>query len=143
MPVVRETTLEEIMHLRHAILRADTTLENALFAEDRLPTTHHVGAFADDGTCVGCATFLSVAHENEPAWQLRGMAVRAEVRKAGVGKQMLDFAELLLSSLSPMRLLWCHARVVAVPFYRRCGWTVVSEEYQIIGIPHLKMVRRF
>ena len=142
MPEIRRAVLEEIIHLRHAVLRADTTIEHAYFVEDTLATTQHFGAFDDAGRCTGCATFLEVGHEAESAWQLRGMAVDGAERSRGVGRAMLDHAERTLVGASPVRLLWCHARKVAVPFYLRCGWDVVSDEYHIINIPHFKMTRR-
>lgn len=143
MPVIRTARLDEIIALRHAILRADTTIENAYFDEDRASTTHHFGVFEPDGRCVGCATFLAVDYEGQPAWQLRGMAVDWALRQSGIGRDLLGSAEAFLADVSPVRLMWCHARKVAAPFYHRCGWAVVSEEYEIIGIPHLKMTRRF
>jgi hypothetical protein len=40
-------------------------------------------------------------------------------------------------------LLWCNARVPAVPFYREMGWAVVSEPFEIpTAGPHVRMVKR-
>jgi predicted GNAT family N-acyltransferase len=35
-----------------------------------------------------------------------------------------------------------HARLSAVGFYRGLGYAVVGQEFQELGIPHLKMKRR-
>lgn len=38
--------------------------------------------------------------------------------------------------------LWCNARLEAVDFYRRAGFDVVSEPFDIAGIgPHVVMAR--
>ncbi len=40
-------------------------------------------------------------------------------------------------------LVWCNARVVAVPFYAKQGWEIVSEVFDIPTVgPHRAMLRR-
>src|SRR2546421_12182576 len=74
--LVREARVEEIIPLRHRILRAGLPIEEAHFPGDRDPATCHVAAF-DGSEAVGCATFVLNQWNGEPAWQLRGMATDA------------------------------------------------------------------
>jgi predicted GNAT family N-acyltransferase len=43
-----------------------------------------------------------------------------------------------------IRFLWItlHARVVVRGFYEKCGYTAEGTEFEEIGIPHIRMIRR-
>lgn len=139
---VRAANVEEIVPLRHRVLRAGLPIEEAHFQFDDAPTTHHVAAF-DEADAVCCATFQLNTWENEPAWQLRGMATDAGWRSRGLGQAVLIFATELALESSPVRLLWCNARIPALEFYRRQGWVERSEVFDIpTAGPHRKMIRQ-
>jgi GNAT superfamily N-acetyltransferase len=141
-PIVRAGRFEEILQLRYDVLRAGLPPEAAVFEGDRSPSSRHYGAFADDRN-VGCATLHLNRWQDEPAWQLRGMATAPDYRNAGLGRTILAFVETDLLATHPVHLLWCNARVPAVKFYQRLGWQVVSEEFEIpTAGPHHQMVKR-
>lgn len=76
-----------------------------------------------------------------PGWRLRGMATETAVRGQGFGGALLA-AAVEHAAEAGGREVWCNARIVAVDFYRRAGFEVVSEEFDIPGIgPHLVMAR--
>lgn len=141
--VLRRAALDEILALRHAILRAGLPIETAHFAGDDAPTTLHLGAF-HEARNVGCATLHRSQWENGPAWQLRGMATAPDLQRHGIGSALLRFAESAALADSPaIRTFWCNARTSAVPFYRRHGWQVVSDEFVIATAgPHFRMLKR-
>ena len=135
--------MEEIVDLRHVMLRQGLPREAAVFPADELSSSYHFGAFTPDAKNIGCATFHWSEWEGEPAWRLRGMATLTGFQKFGVGRALLGFAEETIRGESPVRLLWCDARTPAAPFYERQGWRVVSEEFFIpTAGPHFKMVKR-
>jgi GNAT superfamily N-acetyltransferase len=136
--VVRGAALAEIIGLRHAVLRAGMPRLAAEFDGDDEPATLHVGAFLGDGTVAGCASAMRCPFEDRAAHQLRGMATRPDLVGRGIGLRVLRFVE---GALAP-GLLWCNARAPAVGFYRRAGWTVVSDVFDIPGAgPHRRMIR--
>ena len=139
---LRHASPAEIRPLRHAVLRAGQPISAAQFAGDDAADTHHFGAFGG-GAVVGCLPFLLNSLDDEPAWQLRGMATDPAFTGRGVGSQLLAFAEQALRSERPdIVLLWCNARVPAAGFYRRLGWRAVSDAFVIDPIgPHVKMVK--
>jgi GNAT superfamily N-acetyltransferase len=142
--LVRPATAGELIDLRHRVLRAGLPRDAAVFPGDELPTSIHVGAFDPAGSAVCCATFHRSQWEDAPAWQLRGMATDDGYRGRGVGAVVLQLAEeLARSDPAGIRQLWCNARIAAVPFYRRAGWTAVSEAFEIptAGI-HFRMTKR-
>ena len=139
---LRTAHLEELIDLRHVVLRAGMPREAAVFPGDDRPDSRHYGAF-QNGRAVGCATFHVSQWEGEPAWQLRGMAVAKDWCGRGVGREMLRRVEADLRRASPIRQLWCNARVPASGFYQKLGWVVCSAPFDIpTAGPHVKMTRR-
>lgn len=141
--------IEEIIDLRHRILREGLPMEMARWEGDDDFFTRHFAVFVTDesgksiGTPICCASFMRVAFEGEDAWQLRGMATAPGHRGQGVGKELLMFAEQYLRGLSGPNLLWCNAREKAIAFYERQRWRCVSDTFDIPGAgPHRKMIKR-
>lgn len=140
---LRRAVVDELIDLRHAVLRQGLPRDEAVFGGDELPSARHYGAFLD-GALLCCATLHLNPWEGGPAWQLRGMATAPAYRRRGVGRLLVRFLEsdLLLDPAAP-RLLWCNARTPALEFYRSLGWRVVSDVFDIpTAGPHVKMVKR-
>lgn len=136
----RRVRLEDVIGLRHQVLRQGLPRQAAIFDGDDDPAARHYGAF-EDGRLIGCATLHLNRWDGQPAWQLRGMAVAEGLRSRGIGRQLLRFIDQDLSD-SPVRFLWCNARVPASAFYQKLGWEVVSEVFEIpTAGPHVKMIR--
>jgi predicted GNAT family N-acyltransferase len=139
---VRRATLAEILPLRHAVLRPGRPLATAHFdGDDAADTVHLAAVLAADTAIVGCATLLPRPHRGQRAWQLRGMATRPDLARRGIGTAVLSAAETLVRERGD-DLLWCNARLAAVPFYGSAGWRVVSDAFDVPGIgPHHVMVK--
>jgi len=140
--VIRHAAGNEIIDLRHRVLRTGLPRESAIFAGDALPTSRHFGAF-DGPKAVCCATFHLEPLQNEPAWRLRGMATDDAFRSKGVGRALLNFAEEIVTNENPIRLFWCNARTPAARFYQSLDWKIVSDVFEIpTAGPHYVMVKR-
>jgi GNAT superfamily N-acetyltransferase len=141
--VVRLATVSEIVALRHRELRPGFPASAAHFEHDEATTTRHLGAFGrDTGDVVGCASFVASPWEGRAAFRLRGMATRADCLRRGIGARVLRFGEAILVAETDATMLWCHARLIAVPFYLRMGWEIVSEIFALPTVgPHHRMVR--
>ncbi len=70
--------------------------------------------------------------------QLRQMAVSDNYQGKGIGKMLIDFAEQTAISNS-FNKITLHARKIAVPFYEKLGYIMVSDEFYEVGIPHYEM----
>src|SRR4051812_9641623 len=140
---IRRATPHEVIDLRHAVLRAGLARETAIFPGDDEPSARHFVAVVD-GRVVGCLTLHLNRWENQPAWQLRGMAVEPDRQHVGIGAQLLLAAESSVrEAASPTRQLWCNARVPAIGFYVKHGWQVVSAAFDVpTAGPHVKMIKR-
>lgn len=142
MPInVRPATFEEILDLRHAELRGGRPRYSAVFPGDDDPAARHFAAVDPAGRVIGCATLHLNTWEDAPAYQLRGMATAAAHQRTGIGRLLLIAVDAYARS-TPVRLLWCNARLPAEPFYAKSGWKTVSPVFDIpTAGPHVKMVK--
>src|SRR5262245_51209340 len=140
---LRRATLDEILALRHAELRSGRPLETARFEGDGAPATRHFGAFPrGGGGPVACVSCMRSSRDGVDAWQIRGMATRADLRGHGIGRALLAFALAQLGTEDGPRLVWCNARVTALRFWERAGWTVASDVFDIPDVgPHRVLER--
>ncbi len=142
--MIRRVGAADIRPLRHLVLRPAQPFDQTVYAGDDDPATVHFGAFAGD-RLVGAA---SLYREDRPGdggpvtgWRLRGMATDAGVRGAGFGAALLAGCVEHVAGAGGTEL-WCNARMAAVGFYRRAGFEVVSEEFDVPGIgAHVVMTK--
>jgi predicted GNAT family N-acyltransferase len=140
--LVRPARLDEILALRHAVLRPGRQLDTARFDGDDEATTVHVGAFAG-ARLVGCASVMRRPLDREDALQLRGMATAPDRARQGIGTAILRFVQEDLAPSVGVRLLWCNARTSASGFYAGAGWRLVSAAFDVPDVgPHVRMIRR-
>ena len=132
---------EEIVDLRYAVLRAGLPREAANFPGDEdSRTVHLAGKYRK--AVVACATVLVNQWEGRPACQLRGMAVDPAYQRRGVGARLLAEIETVARE-NGVTLIWANARTPAAEFYRRNGWEIVSEMFEIpTAGPHFRMIRK-
>lgn len=135
---------DQIYALRHRVLRADLPPESAHFEHDHDAVTAHFAVLGNEGSVIGCVTIHPAPLDAEPAWRLRGMAVDPAAQTGGIGRRLLTAIDEHVRTADGLpKLLWCHARLPAVGFYERCGWTAVTGVYDIpTAGPHRTMVRR-
>jgi GNAT superfamily N-acetyltransferase len=138
--IIRRVSGAEVIDLRHVVLREGLPRITAIFPGDDDPVARHYGAF-ENGRLIGCVTLHPSTWEESPAFQLRGMAVVPDLRSRGIGAGMIEFLERDLND-NPIRQLWCNARVPAANFYKKLGWQIVSEIFEIpTAGPHVKMIK--
>jgi GNAT superfamily N-acetyltransferase len=154
MPTVRRVPAAVVRPLRTAILRPGWTDRQATYPEDETVALH-VAAFLDEEVTVhGVATVYAeeppeanrdqipeAAYADGASWRLRGMATSDAARGTGLGRLVLEECYAIVREHGG-RVLWCNARLVAVPFYERLGMAVVGPGFDIPGIgPHFVMWR--
>jgi GNAT superfamily N-acetyltransferase len=141
--IVRPARTEELIDLRHAILRAGLGRDAAYFEGDDEPSTCHFAAVEPgSGPLIGIATILRRDWLGQPAWQLRGMAVEPGSQRKGIGRILLAAIEEHVRADAATGRLWCNARTPAIGFYTTCGWLAVSEVFVIeTAGPHVRMTK--
>ena len=138
--LIRRITAEDVRPLRHTVLRPGQAFAETVYPGDDAGV--HLGAF-DGDRLVGIASLYEEDRVGGRAggWRLRGMATDAGVRGAGYGAALLAGCMEEVAGAGGTEL-WCNARMAAVGFYRRAGFDVVSEEFEVPGIgAHVVMTR--
>jgi predicted GNAT family N-acyltransferase len=130
--------------LRTSVLRDGTTSDVVEFEGDDLPTTFHLGVLID-GRLVAISTWLERAHPDHPdriGCQLRGMATAPTARGTGVSAELLAAGIERCRSVGA-RLIWARARVSALSFYVRHGFSTAGDEYvdATTGLAHHDIVQ--
>ena len=72
---------------------------------------------------------LGAGSEAANAWRLRAMATADGFRGQGLGRLVLD-AIVDHVAVVGGGLLWCGARIRAVPFYERAGFSMLGDVYE-------------
>ncbi len=138
--MVKKISASETLPLRSAVLRNGLAPDQCVFPTDQGEDSFHLGAFAEEELVSIASLFLNdLDDENPLGYQLRGMATKESFAGKGFGSSIVAFAINLLK-LANVNYIWCNARVVAVPFYQKLGFKIVSDVFDVPGIgPHHKM----
>ena len=72
---------------------------------------------------------LAGGSEAPNAWRLRAMATADGFRGLGLGRLVLDAIVDHVAAVGG-GLLWCGARIRAVPFYERAGFSILGDVYE-------------
>jgi predicted GNAT family N-acyltransferase len=88
-----------------------------------------------NGRVIGCV----MLHPRElQVLKLRAMAVYEDYRGVGIGARLVKEAEQIAVA-DGFKKIDLHARMVALDFYAKLGYTVTSDVFTEVGIPHVVM----
>lgn len=120
--------------LRHEVLRVPIGL--SLHDEDlsNEPDQLHFGLF-DDDELVACVIAV-VLSPNEA--KIRQMAVSPEHQGKGCGRRIIEGLERNLAARGVTHFSM-HARMSAVGFYVKLGYSTIGGEFTEVGLPHVRM----
>ncbi|HLJ08112.1 MAG TPA: GNAT family N-acetyltransferase [Acidimicrobiia bacterium] len=129
--------------LRSEVLRRGGPPEASVLPFDEDPRSRHL-ALLVDGEVVAVGSVLPEpppwSPDRRDAWRVRGMATKEGLRSLGHGEKVLrgliDYA-----ASAGGRIVWCDARLAAVPFYGRQGFGATGGVFVKEGVDHLAMWR--
>jgi GNAT superfamily N-acetyltransferase len=138
---IREVSAEAVRPIRQQVLRPSQTIEEMIWAHDLEPSTKHFAAL-DGERIIGIVTAYPAEMPEKPdkrGWQFRGMATLPDVRGQGIGKALITKC---LEAANGAELLWCDARISAMPFYEKLGFQKIGESFEKpMAGPHWRMYR--
>jgi GNAT superfamily N-acetyltransferase len=142
--VVR-VAVEELYDLRMEVLRRDTPSDDVEFPHDNDPETWHLAVRDESGAVIAASTWLWEPfpdRPDDPAVQLRGMAVGADHRRRGLGALMVAAGIADARRLGAV-LVWANARDTALDFYVACGFAVHGGGFRTTDtdLPHHRIVQ--
>ncbi|MBV7439983.1 GNAT family N-acetyltransferase [Weeksellaceae bacterium TAE3-ERU29] len=135
--LIKEIPTEQTYPIRHQELRQGFPIETCHFDEDDDSNTFHLGAF-ENGNLVGVVTLV----KSEKGYQLRGMAVLSSEQGKGIGALLMQKAEEKLHE-KQVNYLWMNARVKAIPFYKKLGYSTKGDSFTIKTVgEHIVMEKK-
>lgn len=132
-----EKELEEYYHLRWSLLRAP--LQRPQGSEKDIYDEHSEHRMIVDhtGTPVACGRIYTIAADES---QIHHMAVNPSYRKQGLGSLLISALEDEAHRAGSERIVM-NARIEAVPFYEKCGFSLVGNGQVSEGVRHRQMIK--
>ena len=125
-------SMEAIFEVRRAVFVIEQSVsEEEEYDEFEISSTH---LFATcDNRVVGTCRYRKTSQGTK----LERFAVLEAYRTRSVGASLLEAA---LSAVDQGQLIYLHAQVQVVDFYKKYGFAQVGEQFEEAGIQHYKMV---
>ena len=140
--MVKFVPLELTLSLRSKILRNGLPIDDCIFPTDHTEGVFHLAYYVGETEVATVATFYPQHLEGRSGmgYQLRGMATDTPFFGKGYGAKLIKYAVDYIKT-AKAKYIWCNARTSAVDFYKKQGFKVVSEEFEIAGVgPHYIMI---
>ena len=139
---VRTISSEATRPLRFKVLwQHKANEESCVIDIDDSSGAIHVGAF-EQGKLVSIASLFPMVNDTlnyRRQYRLRAMASDPDFQGLGAGREVVLFAIKLLRDQGE-DILWCDARKIALGFYEKLGFSILSDWYDVPEIgPHKLM----
>ncbi len=121
--------------LRDKILRKPLGL---VFTDEFLQqdkSQFHIAAFDNNENLIAIL-ILKIIDEN--TLKMRQVAVDNHLQGQGIGTQLVTFAEKFALEKGFNKII-LHARKSAVKFYQSLNYSITSNEFEEVGLPHYRM----
>ncbi len=127
---VKEIKTEQTYRIREEVLRKGIDLSSQ-FTGDFDKESFHLGLFYKN-ELVSIVSFMKIKHNmlNGEQYQLRGMATKNKFQGKSFGKILIEKSVKILIN-KDINYVWCNARVIALNFYKRNGFVIIGEPFEI------------
>lgn len=140
--MIKFVPLAEVLALRSKMLRNGAPESECVFPTDQIEGVFHLAYYADELTVATVATFFpqNLDGQNGMGYQLRGMATDDAFFGKGYGAALIKYAVDYIKT-AKAEYIWCNARTSALDFYKKQGFKVPGNEFEIPGVgPHYVMI---
>lgn len=130
------------LELRHRVLRQPLGLKLTAQELDGEHDQRHYGLWDTDELDGGKLVAVVIARpKGADAVELRQMAVDPDRTRQGFGTELLRHVESELTDhgFSEIHL---NARETAIGFYETQGYEAIGDPFELISLPHRKMIKR-
>jgi predicted GNAT family N-acyltransferase len=132
------TEYDETVKLRTKILREPLNMEFTIEQLEAEYADTHLACTDESGKIVGC---LILTKKSDNVVKMRQVAVEDSLQGKGIGKILVSFCEEV-ASYNQYKTIELNARLSAVPFYEKLGYTKQGDEFFEVGIPHYFMFKK-
>ena len=122
---------EQMKELRWTVLLNPINVPASYIDPEREKNDLLVAAFEGE-QMIGCCI---LSKRDEKKLQVRQMAVDTKSQGTGVGTAIIVYCEEVAKERG-FEVLMMHSRDVVIPFYEKCGYTIVSDQFFEVGIAH-------
>tara|TARA_B100000965_G_scaffold300873_1_gene259401 strand:+ start:516 stop:959 length:444 start_codon:yes stop_codon:yes gene_type:complete len=140
---IKVVAAKDIRPLRNLVLRPNLPIETTYYDLDNDIETFHLASIMDN-TIISIGTFYpenDIELQTKNGYRLRGMATHPKFRRKSAATKLMKESFVLLKE-KKCDVLWCHARLVAVEFYKSLGFKITGKIFDIPSIgPHYKMYK--
>ena len=140
MKKIKEIGFNDVISVRHTVLRQGKPVESCTFVGDNLQTITHFGVYIDEKIVAVISLFLNNNSNFNVSiqYQIRGMAVLQEYQKQGFGALLVKHSEAYILN-KKASFIWFNARENAVEFYKNLGYIIVGNSFTIpeVGLHYL------
>tara|TARA_B100001250_G_C19633454_1_gene714824 strand:+ start:457 stop:924 length:468 start_codon:yes stop_codon:yes gene_type:complete len=127
--------------LRKRVLWPHINNNDYTITVDNTASTFHLGTLINQ-KIISIGTFIQENNsefKSKKQYRLRAMATDHNYQKIGAGKSLMLQSFQLLKE-KKIDILWCSARLKAIPFYRKLNMNSLEKTYHITNIgPHQTM----
>jgi predicted GNAT family N-acyltransferase len=133
--IVKQIDAKDTYSIRNQVLRQGLPVKSCYFEDDKEDSTFHLGAYINEKLCSIASFYLKNNKDLdfEFQFQLRGMATVKTHRANGLSSALLKTAFPLIKQ-NHVKILWCNARTEAVGFYKKVGFKIHGNEFNIEGV---------
>lgn len=134
-----------MLSLRYDVLRKPLGLHFS--AMDLLPDNNSIHFVGVENKQVLVCLILSPKNDGNAldlnasatkVYKMRQVAVQSQFQGQGIGKKLVHFVEIEAKKMG-ITHFELNARQSAVPFYLSMNYSIEGDEFEEVGIPHLKM----
>lgn len=127
---VKQISTEDTYKIRLEVLRKNIP-KPFKFDGDFDNDTIHLGAYSNNNL-IAVSSYMRVINSNFKGfqYQLRGMATLEKFQGLGAGKAMIEKSFLILKNKN-INCIWCNAREIAVPFYKKLGFNIFGSKFDV------------
>lgn len=123
----------KVLRMRELVLRLPLGLRYS--AED-IKNEKGESIFAVlNGSQIAASCQFVVSGQNA---KMRQVATAKAFQGQGIGRELYLYCEEHLQKKG-VKEIYCHARKSAVSFYEKLNFEVISDEFEEVGVPHVKM----
>jgi phosphoribosylformimino-5-aminoimidazole carboxamide ribotide isomerase len=131
---IRETSIEEVWHMRQTIMYPDETIDFVKLENDDKGI--HLGLYADNAL----VSVISMFEEGDEV-QFRKFATKISMQNRGYGTKLLQYV-MDWAIENGKKNIWCNARLSATSMYRKFGMQPTGESWEKYGIDFIKMEKQ-
>jgi predicted GNAT family N-acyltransferase len=134
--------IEEIIKVRQEVLHPNGPRDRVVYKQDEEESAYHLVLKNDEGEIIAVGSMFYEMEEggaDSSTFRIRGMAVKESAQGQGIGSQIIE-KFIVFAKDQEAKMIWCNARVKALPLYERKGFKRFGETFDVPGSgPHYRL----